>query len=261
MRTFSLQMRRSRQRAGEPHRGAAHESSAFAPGLWKRRIIFATVAMSVAVCQSSFAEAQRRATSASVASAADGPPLALKQLNDEAVSLFDAVRLGDWTAADISLASVSEAMTNLPAALPYADVVAQLRSRVLALSHAVRTRQQIRSLDYANETTRLATEIGDRYETPVPFEISMLAYYGRQLELGVTSRRMSVLKRARVDLRSTWHRIEPAVLRRGDTADARSLTDIVAQLDAARLPADFDKVATAELAVVAKVRQAFELNS
>jgi hypothetical protein len=145
--------------------------------------------------------------------------------------------------------------------MPYPDVASQLRSRVHALGRAVRARRAIASLDDANAATKLAAEIADQYQTRVPFEISMLAFYGRQLELGVSSRRSSVLKNAAVDLRSTWYRIEPTVLRRGDIADARSLTDIVVQLDAARRPADFDEVATAELAIASRLREVFETSS
>ena|SRR5579864_6206774 len=153
---------------------------------------------------------------------------------------------------------MNEAIANLPSALPYPNVVSQLRSRVRALGRAVRARRSVASLDHANATTKLATEIADQPQTNVPFKISMLSYYGRQLVLGGARRRMSVLRQAVVDVRGTWHRIEPAVLQRGDLADARSLTDVVVQLDAAKRPLDFVGAADAELAVASRLRQAFE---
>jgi hypothetical protein len=236
---------------------ARHQSMSFC----KRAAMFAIVAIAMGSQSPTIYAEQRNATKSRDAVSADRPPMALKQLNDDAVSLFDAVRKGDWAAADIGLASVKEATSNLPSRLPYPDVVSQLRSRVHALAGAVHARRTIASLDDANNATKLVAEIADQYQVRVPFEISMLAYYGRQLELGAASQRSSVLKNAAVDLRSTWDRIEPTVLRRGDIADARSLTDVIVQLDAARRPADFAKAAEAELAIASRLRETFETGS
>jgi hypothetical protein len=255
----SLPVRRSRDTAGDDRRNGCvvPESPAFTSGVWKRAGILAIVTLSFAVCHASSALAQR-APNPGDASTADRPLLALKQLNDDASNLFDAVRARDWTTADADLASMNEAIANLPPALPYPDVISRLRSRVRALGRAVRARQSVASLDHANATTKLATEISDQYETKVPFEIAMLSYYGRQVVIGVVSRQNSVLRQAVVDVRSTWHGIEPAVLQRGDLADARRFTDVVVQLDAARRPVDFLSAADAELAIASKLRQAFE---
>lgn len=237
---------------------AARESPCPPRTFRQRTLIFVIVTISVVGWHFSPAVAQpRRTTTWRDAPSADRPPMALQQLHDDAVSLFDAVRAGDWTEANTELASVTEAISDLPPALPYSDVVSQLRSRVSALGRAVRARRPIASLDHANAATKLATEISDQYQTNVPFEISMLSYYGRQLELGVASQRTSVLKKATIDLRSTWHRIEPVVLQRGDIADARSFTDVVVQLDAARRPVDFGRAADAELAIASRLRRAF----
>lgn len=50
---------------------------------------------------------------------------------------------------------------------------------------------------------------------------------------------MTTLTRAATDLRATWRRLQPTLEQRSDFEDARRLTDIVAQLDAAKRPKDY----------------------
>lgn len=189
---------------------------------------------------------------------ADEPPAALKQLGDIASALFEAARAADWQEASIQLRAMDEATHSLPMRLPDSDADAQLRSRITAVHRNVNERRVVASMEHANAITRLVAEISGRFQNSVPLEISMLSYYGRQLELGAVSRRPAVWKKATTDLRTTWNSIEPKVLQRGDTADAKQLTDIVAQLDGDRRPADVASTAHAELATAAKLRQMFE---
>jgi hypothetical protein len=113
-------------------------------------------------------------------------------------------------------------------------------------------------MDFANSLTRLAAELSARYQNDVPYEIVMLDYYGRQLELGIASSNPALLKRATADLTQAWNAAERIILRRGHSDEARHFTDVIGQLEGAKQPADYVKPARAELAAVDRLEKIFQ---
>ena len=91
----------------------------------------------------------------------------------------------------------------------------QLRSRVDNLGQTVRAHQRVETMDDANGITRLVAELATKYQTRIPYEVILLDYYGRQLELGIAGARLPLLKQTTADLRSTWNMIERTILERG----------------------------------------------
>jgi hypothetical protein len=190
--------------------------------------------------------------------AVERPPMELEQVGQFAKSLFDAAYANDWSSADEAMQSLNEAASDLPSVLPKPDLVAQLHSRLQDLGDAVKRHRQAETMDDANATTRLAADLSAEFEPKVPYEVLMLGYYGRQLELGITTSRPELLTHAVVDIRSTWDRIEPTVERRSDAAEVRRFTDIVVDLEAARRPSDFVAPTRAELAETDHIEKLFQ---
>jgi hypothetical protein len=190
--------------------------------------------------------------------AADRPPSALTQIGDSATMLYDAAYAADWNAAGEWMQSISDAASALPPALPKADLVAQLQSRVRGEGQHVSAHERVDAMDDANALTRLAAELSTDFQPLVPFEAVMLGYYGRQLELGIVAARPATLKQATADLRTAWNRIEPSVERRVTPDEARRFTDIVAQLEQARRPSDFVAPTRSELAQADRIVKAFK---
>jgi hypothetical protein len=194
---------------------------------------------------------------APVVPTAERPPSALMEVGEAAESLFDAALAKNWTAAEGQLEALKASAGDLPASLPKPDLVAQLHSRLDALGASVASHQRVETMDDANGITRIAAEIATKWQTRIPYEVILLDYYGRQLELGIASGKLDSLKRTTTDLRSTWNMIEHTILERGHTDDAKRFTDIVVQLEAARTPDDFVAPARAELAAVDQLQNIF----
>jgi hypothetical protein len=192
---------------------------------------------------------------------AEAPPMALQQIGDSSVAVFDEALAGRWDDVSLDLAGMSRRLVELPAHLPYPDVVAELRSRLHALHDDVAARSTASVLDDANAVSRLVTQIADGFEVTVPFEVAILPYYGRQLEVGVMRGRLMDLQKTIRDLRAMWTRAEPIVLMRGDADDARRFTDVVVDLDAARRVEDVEPLARNELRVAASINQTFRSGS
>ncbi len=193
---------------------------------------------------------------ATVPAAAD-PPAALVQVHETAENLFDSAHAKNWFAAAERLQALLRADEQIPTNIKKADLVAQLRVHVKGLVRHVAARQQVPTMDDANAITRLAAELSGQYRTTVPYEIAMLDYFGRQLEIGIAARNRTTLARATADLRQTWNQFEPVIVRRGHADDARRFTDIVVTLEGARRPSDYVAPARAELDAVDRLEAIF----
>jgi hypothetical protein len=109
----------------------------------------------------------------------------------------------------------------------------------------------------ANAITQLVADLSEEYQTKLPYALVMLGYYGRELEIGIAMGDHARLQQAVADLQQTWNRFETIILQRGAVDDARRFTDIVAQLDRARTPADFVEPTRAELDAVLRLKGIF----
>ena len=194
----------------------------------------------------------------SVIPAAERPPDALVQIAELAKDLFDAARTSNWSNVAGEVQSLKESISVLSSPRLKPDLTAQLRSRIGDLERSAKARRRVQSMDFANSITRLVAELSAPYQTEIPYEIVLLDYYGRQLQLGLVASRPSTLKQATADLRQTWNAVEPSILRRGHVDDARRFTDIVVQLEGATHPSDFVAPVRAELAAVDRLEKIFK---
>jgi hypothetical protein len=188
---------------------------------------------------------------------ADKPPQALLDVAENAKDLFDAARLSNWTDAAVALRAMNESAADLPDTFSKPDLAARLQSRLRDVGDAVATRQRVQTMDFANGITLLAANLSEEYQTPLPYALMLLDFYGRELELGIAGADQARLTRASADLKQTWNRFERTVLDRGAVDEARRFTDIVAQLDGAHAPADFVEPARAELDAVERLKKIF----
>jgi hypothetical protein len=180
---------------------------------------------------------------------ADRPPAALSDIGQAAVLLFNDANASSWSSASEAMHTIREHSLSLPLALPKPDVAAQLRSRLKWLGQDVSARDRIATMDDANAVMRLTAELSAEFQTDVPYDVVMLGYYGRQLELGIAANRPDALTHASTDLRSTWNRVEPTIEGRATVDDVRRFTDTVARLEGAHTAKQFvapTRVAVAE---------------
>ena len=190
--------------------------------------------------------------------AVERAPASVVQVGESAQELFDIARASKWDDAAASVAGLHDAVAALNVNGLKPDLVAQLRSRITDLTRSVTARERVPSMDAANRVTHIVAELVSPDQPDVPYQVELLAYYGRQLELGLAASRPATLKQATADLRQTWNAIEPSVLRRGQVDEARRFTDIVVQLEGAKVPADFVAPARAELAAADRLEKIFK---
>jgi len=146
--------------------------------------------------------------------------------------MFDDTLAGHWDDVSAELKGIDQRLSELPANLPFPDVVAVMHDRIRSLRQGVPAHDTLAVLNDANALTRLATQIADKAPNSPPAN--------------------------QPDLRAMWMRAEPMVLMRGDTADGRRFTDIVVDLESARSPSDFKRLAKTELDAAGSLSRRFE---
>jgi hypothetical protein len=179
--------------------------------------------------------------------AADEPPAAVVEAADAARYLFDAARDSNWDEAASQLEALRTAMAALPNDLGAPKLRHSVRIRARELARTVPANERVRTMEAANEIIQSAADLAHTFHTSTPAAMTLLDYYGRQLEIGVAAHRPSLVRRATADMRQAWNELRPELERQGRIDEVRRLTDIVVSLEGTTRAADVQRLARAEL--------------
>ena len=109
----------------------------------------------------------------------------------------------------------------------------------------------------ANLITRDVSEMSAAYKVIVPVEVVLLDYYGRELEIWAEAQDTSKLQATAREMRKTWNAVRPSIEAK-NPAVAKKFEGLVAQVEAAKAPADYAKVAKPVLDEVDNLEKVFE---
>ncbi|MEA5554728.1 hypothetical protein VB713_27760 [Anabaena cylindrica UHCC 0172] len=106
--------------------------------------------------------------------------------------------------------------------------------------------------------TLLAANITKEFEPKVPVEVTLLDYYGRELEIWSATGNTSQLKKTASEMRRTWNAVRPSILARGGTAQVQKFDGLVASVEAAKSSKDYGRLATPVLDEVDNLEKVFK---
>ena len=198
-------------------------------------------------------------TSCSKAPTPGAVPAPLESVAQHGEDLYDAARGNDWTAASAHLDSLKRAAPELPVTGEGSGGMKEaVRSQLTVLDSSVKTHDRVATMRAANEVTRLAAELTHPYKPTVPFEITLLDYSGRELQLWSEVGDLEKLSDATERLRRTWNAVRGRVEKRpGGTEAAARFEALVARAESPTAAGDYAAVATAILDEVDKLEQLF----
>ena len=156
---------------------------------------------------------------------------------------YDHVNTSDWAAARASVDSLITAMRKnggANAGTYYTDLL----ESVSRLDTAVNLHSRIDGLRYANHVTGIGARLAEGENTPVPAAVTMLDYYGRELEIGALAADTTQLSRAAFGISTTWAGLRPQVVTRGGDNEALRFDTVVRAVTASKTPPQYAKVAT-----------------
>jgi hypothetical protein len=192
------------------------------------------------------------------AAAATAPiPAAINDVGTYGEDLYDQAKTGNWVVTKAYLDSLHAAATNLPSTDQIKSQRSQLDSAIAALDKAVAAHNSAAALEAANRVTFLSAQMTTPYHGATPTEVLLLDYYGRELDIWSARKNTAKLKETAAALTSTWNALRPTVEKNGGAVAARQTDALVAQINAAKSPAQYARVATPFLNEVDELEKVF----
>ena len=186
----------------------------------------------------------------------DKVPAALTNVSNYGETLYDMAKVGDWTKASTNLSLLQKAVRSLPPEIDH-QPISQLNSTIANLSRSIASKNQPTALQQSNQVTLIAANMTKEFQPKVPIQVTLLDYYGREFEIWSANRNTTQLRTTVNKFRQTWNSLRPAVQTR-NSAEARTFDRIVAQVEAAKLPTEYGRLATPVLDAVDNLEKVFK---
>ena len=172
-------------------------------------------------------------------------PKSLFNVSEDSEDLYDQAFASNWSKSDSALTKISRDTAVL---LKTEPSIKKRSAGVAALAVAVKrdinAKDRPAALRDINQMTRLTIEMGAAYSAPIPVEVGLLDYYGRELQVWAVAGDKAHLNSTLGALQATWQRVRPQVVaRKGGTKAAHSFDATVARAKSASSPAGTMKVA------------------
>jgi hypothetical protein len=185
-------------------------------------------------------------------------PTPLADAGEFGENVYDYAKANDWKNADARLAALRTSVKELRTLIPKQSAeLDRLEEDVLALDHAVAARDQRAAMRAANQVTRDVADMTARYALPVPVEVTRLDYYGRELEIWAEAKDAEKMRETARAMRRGWDAVRSAVETRS-AAEAEKFGALVAQVEKARTPAEFARLAKLVLDEVDNLEKVFQ---
>jgi hypothetical protein len=109
-----------------------------------------------------------------------------------------------------------------------------------ALDRAVAAKDRPATMREANQVTFEVANMTTAYKLNAPVEVTKLDFYGRELEVWAQTKDANKLQTTARELRQTWDSLRATIAAKSAT-EAKSFDALVAQVEAAKTPADYDE--------------------
>src|ERR1700686_893885 len=198
------------------------------------------------------------ATPAVANSKTESVPKSLADAGEYGENIYAHAKANDWKKADAKIAALKETAKKVRAdGKNKGTGLDRLEADVAALDRAVTAKDHQAAMLAANQITRDVAEMTAVYKVIVPVEVVLLDYYGREVEIWAEAKDTSKLQATVREMRKTWDAVRPSIEAK-NSALAKKFEGLVLQLEAAKGPADYAKVAKPVLDEVDNLEKVFE---
>lgn len=185
-------------------------------------------------------------------------PKPLEEVGHFSENVYDTAKLNDWGKASADLASLRQAAGRLKTDAQTAKVdAAQLDASLAKLDNAVTKKDRAAALEEANRVTMIAANLTASFEPQVPTEVTLLDYYGRELEIWAEAKNPAKLRTTATEIRRTWDNLRASVESHGGVDEVKTFSDLVARVEAAKTPDEYARLATPVLDEVDNLEKVF----
>jgi hypothetical protein len=197
------------------------------------------------------------ATASSAGTTQSTVPTSLLNAGEYGENVYDYAKANDWKNAAIKLAALRDSAKNVRADVKNQSAsINRLDTHVAALDRAVTAKDRQTAMGEANQVTLDVADMSAAYKLSVPAQVTMLDYYGRELEVWGQAKNANKLQATALEMRQTWDSLRPSIETQSAT-EAKTFDALVAQVGSAKTPADYARVATPVLNEVDNLEKLF----
>ena len=223
-------------------------------------IVFLTIWLNACSSGSPEAAKTNKAVTPTTTSSAktESVPTSLSNAGEYGENVYDYAKVNDWKNADVKLAALRDAVKKVRTEVKnQSAAVDRLDTNVAALDRAVTAKDRQAAMREANQVTLDVANMTTAYKLSVPVEVTRLDYYGRELEVWAQAQDANKLQATAREMRRTWDSLRPSVEAHKAT-EAKKFDALVAQVESAKAPADYARVATPVLNEVDNLEKLFQ---
>lgn len=184
-------------------------------------------------------------------------PASLMNAGEYAENIYDYAKANDWKQADARMGLLKAAVEKVRTDVSNQKAAGGIYPNVAALDRAVTAKDRQGAMLAANQITRNVAEVTEEYKLIVPVEVVLLDYYGRELEIWAEAKDTSKLQATAREIRKTWDAVHPSIEAKNPSV-AKKFEGLVTQVEAAKAPVDYAKVAKPVLDEVDNLEKVFE---
>jgi hypothetical protein len=184
----------------------------------------------------------------------------LEQAAHWSEDLYDRAKASDWSGAKTALVNLRQALANLEQRYPTdADVLAA-RAHTDEIETAIRATNPQALAESANAVTRDVAQLAKTADPAslVPADVTLLDYYGRELEIWSAQKDLARLKATAKAAEEVWQRLAQRITDAGGKAERTRFDGLMKRLGAARTVDDFRALATPILDEVDSLENVFK---
>jgi hypothetical protein len=197
------------------------------------------------------------ASANAVNTATESVPMSLADTGEYGENVYDYTKANDWNATSLKLEALRESAKDVRTDVKnQSDATDSLDDHVAALGLAVAVKDRQTAMREANRVTLDVANMTTRYKLSVPVEVIRLDYYGRELEIWADAKDPNRLQATAREMRREWNALRSSVDAHS-AAEAKKFEALVTQVESARTPSDYARVATLVLNEVDNLEKLF----
>jgi len=169
---------------------------------------------------------------------------AIQTIAASSANVYDSIKASQWQQASDELSKVKQANSELKGSKlgkgsdQYVDRISS------DLTKQINQKDRVQALESANQLTRASMDLGEPVPATVPKEVSLLGYYGRELEIGTMAKDKNKLSGTAKDIEHTWNSLKPKIEQqsKGKGGESNQFDSLVKQLGKANSTQDYQRL-------------------
>jgi hypothetical protein len=183
-------------------------------------------------------------------------PKSLSDAGEYAENIYDHANANDWKNAEAKIGLLKTAVEKIRTDVNNQKAAGEIYPNVAALDRAVTAKDRQAAMIAANQITRNVAWTTADYKLVVPVEVVLLDYYGRELEIWAEAKDANKLQSTAREMRRTWDALHPSIESK-NAALAKKFEALIAQVDSAKTPSDYARLAKPVLDEVDNLEKVF----